>query len=102
MINAPAGTVSITKQIDVTTNVTINGANARTTIIDGSATARGFGVTSGVTANFSHLTVRNGEAVTGDGGGYHNAGGCVQLDYVRLTGSRRPAAADSRTTRASS
>src|SRR4051812_25001500 len=37
-INAPAGLVTITKQMDVTTNVTIVGAGARTTTIDGSAT----------------------------------------------------------------
>src|SRR4051794_40797420 len=82
-INAPAGLVTITKQIDVTTNVTIVGASARTTIIDGSATTRGFGVTAGVTATFSHLTVRNGEAGSGDGGAIAIAGGSVSLDYVR-------------------
>jgi CSLREA domain-containing protein len=62
-----------TGDLDVTKSVTITGAGARQTLIDGSGIDRVFEVASGVTALIADVTVTGG-LVNGDGGGIANSG----------------------------
>ncbi len=90
-INVPAGTININNDLVIQSDITVIGANARTTIIDGGDKYRGFRVTSTGSAKISHLMITNAAAGQGgspDGGGIVNLSGVVQLDYVRVTGSR--------------
>ncbi|HEY6890949.1 MAG TPA: choice-of-anchor Q domain-containing protein, partial [Solirubrobacter sp.] len=93
-INVPAGTININNDLAVDANVaaiTINGASARTNIIDGGAKYRGLRLAVGAVVTMSHFTIRNGAAGQGgsnDGGGVLNLGGQLTLDGVRITGSR--------------
>jgi hypothetical protein len=59
--------------LDLTKSVTIQGAGARQTLIDGSGIDRVFDVASGVTALIADVTVTGG-LVDGDGGGIASAG----------------------------
>lgn len=65
-----------TGDLDITRNVTINGAAAATTIIDGGGIDRVFDVGIGGVAVINSVTIRNGDAdATGvDGGGIYNKG----------------------------
>jgi predicted outer membrane repeat protein len=54
-------------------NLTLNGANAKTTIINGSNTVTDFTVGSGVGLTLSNLTIEKGISYSG-GGGVNNAG----------------------------
>jgi CSLREA domain-containing protein len=88
-INLPAGTYTLTLvganenlnatgDLDITANVTIAGASAATTIIDGNEADRVFHVTAGgFTPIFQDLTVQNGN-VAGPGGG-------IQARSIALT-----------------
>ncbi|HEX6022585.1 MAG TPA: Ig-like domain-containing protein, partial [Solirubrobacter sp.] len=90
-INVPPGVININNDLVIQSDITVNGSSARTTIIDGGFKYRGFRVTSSGNAKINHLTVRNGAANQGnstDGGGILNAGGAVQLNTVRVTGSQ--------------
>ena len=71
IINVPAGTYVLTSgEMEITTDITINGAGAGSTIIDGSDNGRIFFVNeSGATVVINDLTVQNGQS--GDGGGIH-------------------------------
>ena len=92
-INVPAGVININNDLVIQSDITVNGANARTTIIDGGAKYRGFRITSSGSAKINHLTVRDGAAGQGgspDGGGILNFSGAVQLNTVRVTGSTAP------------
>jgi len=62
-----------TGDLDLTKSVTITGAGARQTLIDGSGIDRVFDVASGVTALIADVTVTGG-LVAGDGGGIASAG----------------------------
>ncbi len=66
-ITLTAGPLTLTK------NVTIDGIGY-TVILDGNNSATVFVVDSGVTARLSALTIQNGSAVGGDGGGISNNG----------------------------
>jgi CSLREA domain-containing protein len=96
IIQVPAGTfvlslagsgedANATGDLDVTTNVRIDGAGARTTFIDGASLDRVFDIDPGDlgrTVAISGLTIRGG-AVTGDaGGGISNSG---DLTILRVT-----------------
>ena len=72
-IDVPANTYNLTlgSGLLVTEQLTINGASQATTIVDGQALNRVFAIAAGITANFSDLTVRNGN-IAGDGGGIFN------------------------------
>ena len=90
IINVPAGEIDINNDLVIQSDITVNGASARTTIIDGNFKYRGFRVTSTGSAKINHLTIRNGAAGQGDsidGGGILNANGSVQLNTVRITAS---------------
>jgi uncharacterized repeat protein (TIGR01451 family) len=73
-ITLPAGTYTLTiaptgsddattGDLNITDDLTINGAGAATTIIDGGALDGVFRVTGNITANFSGVTIRNGGGV---------------------------------------
>lgn len=59
--------------LDLTKSVTITGAGARQTVIDGSGIDRVFDVASGVTALIADVTITGG-LVDGGGGGINSAG----------------------------
>lgn len=96
-ITVPAGTYTLaipgtgedndaTGDLDVLQNVTITGAGAGVTIIDGGGLDRVFDVTSGITASISDLTLRNGVA-TGDAGGALFSGATLTMSNVEVTGN---------------
>ena len=87
-----AGVININNDLVIQSDITVNGASARTTIIDGNLKYRGFRITSTGNAKINHLTIRNGAAGQGgsiDGGGILNCSGSVQLNTVRVTGEPR-------------
>lgn len=95
-INVPAGnyTLSIpgededdaaTGDLDITDATTINGAATRTTTVDGSDLDRVFDVSGGTTKEISRLTITDGAAPGGDGGGgVRNSGGGLKLRRVAV------------------
>ncbi len=78
------GTLQLTSgQLDLTKNLTIDGAGAGVTINAGGH-SRVFEVESGVTANLNFLTIADGNA--GGGGGIFNFGN-LNVDYSTFTGN---------------
>lgn len=86
-ITLPAGTYILsisgrgedaaqTGDLDITDDLTINGAGAAVTIVDGGTVDRVFHVFSGITAEISGVTTRNGSAAS-FGGGIFNDGTLV-------------------------
>jgi CSLREA domain-containing protein len=77
---------SATGDLDITDLVTLNGAGAATTIIDGNATDRVFHITSaGTNFTVTGVTIRNGR-VAGFGGGINKEGaGFVQITSAVVT-----------------
>ena len=55
IINVPAGVININNDLVIQSDITVNGASARTTIIDGNLKYRGFRVTSTGSAKINHL-----------------------------------------------
>ena len=93
-ITLPAGTYTVTiagagedanatGDLDVTADLTISGAGAATTIIDGAALDRVFHIVGG-TVEISGLTIQNGSAV--QGGGISN-GGTLTLTDITVSGN---------------
>ena len=86
-ISVPAGTYNLTiagtgenaaatGDLDITDDLTITGAGAATTIIDGGALDRVLHILGGNTVELSGVTVRNGNPGSNrDGGGILNSGG---------------------------
>lgn len=83
-ITVPAGTYTLsiigtgedanaTGDIDITSNLTVNGAGAASTIINGGAIDRVFEVGLGTTAQINGLTIQNG-SIPSFGGGIFNRG----------------------------
>jgi CSLREA domain-containing protein len=101
IITLPAGTYTLTLtganeqaaatgDLDVTGDLTINGAGSGTTIIDGNATDRVFEVIGAVTLTLNNLTVRNGSTSAStikSGGGILASGGTVVLSSSVLSGN---------------
>lgn len=96
IIALPAGTYTLTRtgtdenlastgDLDINDHLTIRGAGAETTLIDGGAIDRIFDVAPSVTLILSGVTIQNGLAQFG--GGIYNAGGNVILQDVVLTGN---------------
>jgi CSLREA domain-containing protein len=92
-ITLPAGTYTVsisgagedgaaTGDFDITDDLTIVGAGAGKTIIDAALLDRVFDVGETATVSLSRLTLRNGEAGTGDGGGIRNLGAVTLRDAV--------------------
>src|SRR3954470_17194846 len=86
-IAVPAGDYVLNSALVVGSDVTIRGANARTTTVHGGATYRVFEVAAGVTASISHLTMRDGTATPAGNfyGGNLTSAGNLTLDHVHVT-----------------
>jgi predicted outer membrane repeat protein len=61
------------ENLSIPFNLTLNGVNAATTIVDGTQTASVFTVGAGISLKLSNLTIKNGVGYSG-GGGVNNAG----------------------------
>ena len=61
------------ENLSIAVNLTLNGAKAATTIVDGTNTANVFTVGAGISLTLSNLTVKNGVGYSG-GGGVDNSG----------------------------
>ncbi|MBI4732327.1 MAG: sortase [Chloroflexi bacterium] len=107
-ITVPAGTYTLTiagtgedatatGDLDITSNITINGAGAGSTIIQAGTIGypgvangidRVFHVTGAFTVNISGVTVRNGSvAGATDGGGLYNDGGTLTITNSTFSGN---------------
>ena len=82
IINAASGdtitftanyTITLSSQLDISKNVTIDGETHHITI-SGNNAVRVFNVNAGITFNLRNLTVANGNVSSGNGGGIANAG----------------------------
>jgi CSLREA domain-containing protein len=96
-ITLPTGTYTLTipgtgedaaatGDLDITGNLTINGADAATTIIDGNGSMLGdrvFHITGVFTVNISDVTIQNGNVGNGDVGG-----GISSFGILTLTNSK--------------
>jgi len=96
-ITVPAGTYTLsiagvdeddsaTGDLDVTDDLTINGAGAGSTVIDGGALDRVFHIQSGVSLEMSGVAVQNGSANIG-GGIFNDTGGTLTLADVTVSGN---------------
>lgn len=81
-INLVAGTYVLTvgQHLLIDSNLTISGAGAGSTIIDGNATSRVFRVRFGADATISNVTITNGSATKG--GGIQNQGTLQLTDSI--------------------
>jgi predicted outer membrane repeat protein len=71
--------------LDITADLTIQGASAATTIIDGGGVDRVFDVEGVLNVSFSNLMIRNGLGASGDnGGGVHAVGGNLSFSNCIL------------------
>ena len=93
VITLPPGTYTLTLDgagedngqtgdLDLTSNVTINGGGQNSTIIDGANTDRVFDVQDGAQATISGVTVQHGSAVSGGG---VNVSGALTVSASRIT-----------------
>ena len=97
-ITVPAGTYTLTiagtsedaaatGDLDINSNITINGAGAGTTIIDGGALDRVFHVSGAFAVNISGVTVRNGRISDHNGGGIWNDSGTLTITNCTFSGN---------------
>jgi hypothetical protein len=93
----PACAIALTAVIPITKDLTIAGAGADRSFLDGGLRARIFDVAGGVTATISDLTIQNGGvSPIGNGGGIVNAGTLtVRRAVIRQGVALRGAAIDS-------
>ena len=93
-INLPSGTFALkrgganedagaTGDLDLKGNITIKGASAPSTVIDGGSLDRVIDIHSGK-VTISNLTIQGGRAVGGSGGGLLNEGATVTLSGVAI------------------
>ncbi|MDH3553881.1 MAG: CSLREA domain-containing protein, partial [Gammaproteobacteria bacterium] len=93
-ISVPAGNYLLTRignddtaingDLDITDTLTLNGAGAGSTIIDGNSIDRVFHVLVGTTVTISDVTIRDGDAGGVDGGGIWNESN-VTLSNVTMS-----------------
>ncbi len=76
---------AVTGDLDLRQNVTIIGNSTATTIIDAGLLDRVFHVLPGITVTLKNLTLRNGKATDGKGGGGILNEGFLTLDHVFVT-----------------
>lgn len=76
-----------TGDFDITDALAINGADARTTIIDGGGLDRLFDLTGSVITSLSDLTIRNGNPGIDKAGGISNRSTTLTISDVMLTGN---------------
>jgi len=98
IITLPSGTYTLsiagtdedlaaTGDLDIASNLTINGAGARTTIVNGGGIDRVFHITGAFTVTLVNLTISGGNyfvPTTSKGGGIFNAGGTLTLTSVTV------------------
>lgn len=95
-INLPAGTynlaiagadedIAATGDLDITDDLTINGAGPATTIVDGGGLDRVFDIRTN--ASISDLTIRNGRVVNQSGGGMRLETGNLTISNSMITGN---------------
>ncbi len=76
---------SATGDLDIRQNLTIEGVDTATSIIDAASLDRVFHVQPGISLTLRNLTIRGGSASDGLGGGGILNGGFLTLDHVTLT-----------------
>src|SRR5262249_14909194 len=82
------GTITLTSgELDITDDLTINGPGANVLTVSGDKTYRIFEVESHETVSISGLTIANGNAGTGDGGGLENFGTVTVSNSVFISNS---------------
>ncbi len=99
----PPGTITLTGaanedanasgDLDILKNLTIQGAGAGVTILDGGGIDRVFDIDpsgSGITVVMSGLTIRNGNPGAGKNGGGIESGGTLTLTNVTISGNTAP------------
>jgi hypothetical protein len=69
-----AGAWNLVSQVTIRKNLTLTGAGAGQTILDGGGTTRVMVVNEGNTVMLRDMTIRNGDAVDSLGGGIHTSG----------------------------
>ncbi|MEX0800812.1 MAG: right-handed parallel beta-helix repeat-containing protein [Dehalococcoidia bacterium] len=86
IINVPAGTYVLTSgELEITSDITINGAGASSTVVDGNGSSRVFHISdTGATVVINDLTAQNGDAA--NGGGIENDG-ILSLTSVAVSGN---------------
>lgn len=93
IITLPAGTYMLTivgtgdtaaGDLDITQNLSINGAGASLTIINGGAIDRVFHVNGSITVSISSVTITNGNG-GGSSGGILNSGGTLTIIHSTLS-----------------
>lgn len=101
IITLPGGTYTLsiagkdedfaaTGDLDIASNLTINGAGTGTTIVNGDRIDRVFHITGAYTVTLMNLTVSGGyyfASPTNTGGGIYNAGGTLTLIGVNVGGN---------------
>jgi CSLREA domain-containing protein len=107
VITVPAGTYTLTiagmdedaaatGDLDITSNITLNGAGAGSTVIQAGTLGVGgppngidrvFHVTAAVTVNISGVTIKNGYLATYSGGGINNWGGTLTITNSTFSGN---------------
>jgi CSLREA domain-containing protein len=84
---------SASGDLDITSNLTVNGGAATSTIIDGAGLDRVFHIGPGVTAGISGMTIQNGNlgaAGPGAGGGvgiFNDSGSTLTLTDITVSGN---------------
>ena len=69
-----------TGDLDITGELTLVGTGAKNTFINGGSLDRVFHITHPVSVTITKVTVQNGIAVEGMGGGIYNNGGTLTLE----------------------
>jgi CSLREA domain-containing protein len=85
-IPGPGEEAAATGDLDLTRSVTITGAGARSTVIDGAAGDRVFDVAAGTTAQISNVSITGG-LVAGEGAGIRSDG-VLALARDQISGNR--------------
>jgi hypothetical protein len=86
-IGVPAGTYRLSSQLTVGVAVEIDGAGARTTVVDGQGITRAFNVTASGSVTISDLSVVRGRA-TGSGGAILRTGaGALEIERATILGN---------------
>lgn len=84
----PAGTYLPGRELLIDDSVTLIGAGAASTIIDGGQAHRALRISGPATVSISGVTIHNSWALTSDGGAILNGGGVVTIDSSAFFGNR--------------
>ncbi|MBU0944331.1 MAG: hypothetical protein KJ804_18430 [Proteobacteria bacterium] len=95
-IGTPKENKNVQGDLDILDDLTIRGAGAGQTIVDGNGVDRVFDIVYSDTVSMSGMTIRNGVAPTGDfgGGGIRTSSGNLTLDRVTVSNNRVAAGTD--------